>query len=69
MNEHMDEFVHLFPVPPDYIDTFERVTAVEKREVLKTSFDQDVGHPSCLCAYQKHLLCIPGCMTRGSLVR
>jgi hypothetical protein len=32
----MDEFVRLFPVHPDYIDTFERVTAVEKREVLKT---------------------------------
>lgn len=36
MNERMDEFVRLFPVHPDYIDTFERVTLVEKREVLKT---------------------------------
>jgi hypothetical protein len=27
MNERMDEFVRLFPVHPDYIDTFERVTA------------------------------------------
>jgi len=36
MNESIDEFVRLFPVHPDYIDTFERVTAVEKREVLKT---------------------------------
>jgi len=36
MNERMDEFVSLFPIHPDYIDTFERVTAVEKREVLKT---------------------------------
>jgi len=36
MNERLDEFVRLFPVHPDYIDTFERVTAVEKREVLKT---------------------------------
>ena len=36
MNERVDEFVRLFPVHPDYIDTFERVTAVEKREVLKT---------------------------------
>ena len=35
MNERMDEFVRLFPVHPDYIETFERVTAVEKREVLK----------------------------------
>jgi len=36
MSERMDEFVHLFPVHPDYIDSFERVTVVEKREVLKT---------------------------------
>ena len=36
MNERMDEFVRLFPVHPDYIDTFERVTVVEKREVLKS---------------------------------
>ena len=36
MNERMDEFVHLFPVHPEYIDTFERVTALEKREVLRT---------------------------------
>lgn len=36
LNERMDEFVHLFPVHPDYIDTFERVTVVEKREVLRT---------------------------------
>ncbi len=36
MNESMDDYVRLFPVHPDYIDTFERVTAVEKREVLKT---------------------------------
>jgi hypothetical protein len=36
MNERMDDFVRLFPVHPDYIDTFERATAVEKREVLKT---------------------------------
>ncbi|MBN2056796.1 ATP-binding protein [bacterium] len=36
LNERMDEFVRLFPVHPDYIDTFERVSVVEKREVLKT---------------------------------
>src|SRR6266700_251333 len=36
MNENIEEFVRLFPVHPDYIDTFERVTAVEKREVLKS---------------------------------
>ena len=36
MNERLEEFVDLFPVHPDYVDTFERVTAAEKREVLKT---------------------------------
>jgi hypothetical protein len=36
MNERLDEFVRLFPVHPDYIDIFERITAIEKREVLKT---------------------------------
>jgi hypothetical protein len=36
LNEQMDEFVRLFPVHPNYIDTFERVTVVEKREVLRT---------------------------------
>ncbi len=35
-NERMDEFTQLFPVHPDYIDTFERVAMVEKREVLRT---------------------------------
>ncbi len=36
MNERLDEFVRLFPVHPDFIDTFERIAVVEKREVLKT---------------------------------
>ncbi len=36
LNERMDEFVRLFPVHPDYIDTFEKISIVEKREVLKT---------------------------------
>jgi hypothetical protein len=36
MSQRIDEFVSLFPVHPDYIDTFERVTVVEKREILKT---------------------------------
>jgi len=36
LNEQMDEFVRLFPVHPDYIATFERITVAEKREVLKT---------------------------------
>lgn len=36
MNERMDEFVGLFPVHPAYLDTFERISVAEKREVLKT---------------------------------
>jgi hypothetical protein len=32
----MPEFISLFPVHPDYIDTFERLTLIEKREILKT---------------------------------
>jgi hypothetical protein len=36
MNERLDDFVRLFPVHPDFIDTFERITVIEKREVLKT---------------------------------
>lgn len=36
MNERLDEYVRLFPVHPDYIDTFERVTVAEKREILRT---------------------------------
>ncbi len=36
LNERMEEFVRLFPVHPDYVDTFEQVTVIEKREVLKT---------------------------------
>ncbi len=36
MNEQMDEFVDLFPVHPEYINVFNRITFVEKREVLRT---------------------------------
>ncbi len=36
MNERIEEFVRLFPVHPDYIDIFEQIKVVEKREVLKT---------------------------------
>ena len=31
MNERMDEFVRLFPVHPDYIDTFEREMCIRDR--------------------------------------
>jgi predicted ATPase len=62
MNERMEEFVRLFPIHPDYIDTFDRVTAVEKREVLKTlslamkrRLDQDVpANEPGLIAYDSY---------------
>ncbi len=36
MNENMDEFVRLFPIHPDFFEAFDQITAIEKREVLKT---------------------------------
>ncbi|MDP9350915.1 MAG: DUF6079 family protein, partial [Chloroflexota bacterium] len=36
MSERLDAFVSLFPVHPAYIRTFQAITAVEKREVLRT---------------------------------
>lgn len=36
LTQQMDEFVNLFPIHPNYIDTFESITLIEKREVLKT---------------------------------
>ncbi|MBI3979259.1 MAG: ATP-binding protein, partial [Chloroflexi bacterium] len=36
MAERLDEFAQLFPIHPAYIETFERVSIAEKREVLKT---------------------------------
>ena len=36
MAERLPEFSRLFPIHPAYIDTFERVTVVEKRQILKT---------------------------------
>ncbi len=41
MNERLDEYVALFPVHPRYLETFERLYMVEKREVLK-SVSRDV---------------------------
>ena len=44
MNERMDDFVNLFPVHPDYIDTFDKlVFRTEKRGALVTLSDQ-IGH-------------------------
>jgi predicted ATPase len=39
MNERMDDFATLFPIHPDYIDTFERIPIVEKRGVLQIISD------------------------------
>jgi len=36
MNERLDEFVELFPIHPDYLEIFERIIAVQQREILKT---------------------------------
>lgn len=36
LTQRMDEFVNLFPIHPNYIDTFESISIIEKREVLKT---------------------------------
>lgn len=35
MNERMDDFVALFPIHPDYVETFERIPIIEKRGVLQ----------------------------------
>lgn len=40
MNERLDEYVRLFPVHPDYLDTFDRLVFAEKRGALETLRDQ-----------------------------
>ncbi len=40
MSERMDDYVQLFPVHPDYIDTFGRLVFTEKRGALVTIRDQ-----------------------------
>lgn len=49
MAEHIDEYVELFPIHPAYLEVFEQVTVVEKRDLLKALskqmenlLDQDV---------------------------
>jgi hypothetical protein len=36
MGGRIEEFASLFPIHPDYIDTFDRLTVIEKRNVLNT---------------------------------
>jgi hypothetical protein len=35
MAEHLDDYVDMFPIHPTYIEVFEQVTVVEKRDLLK----------------------------------
>lgn len=47
MNVRMDEFVRLFPAHPDYIDIFERVTAViDCSQVLESRIEQAFTSPA-----------------------
>lgn len=36
MNERLDEYVALYPIHPAYLEIFEKLFVVEKREILKT---------------------------------
>lgn len=36
MADRLEDYVDMFPIHPAYIDTFQRIVTVEKREVLKT---------------------------------
>lgn len=35
MAEHLDEYVEMYPIHPAYLEVFEQVTVVEKRDLLK----------------------------------
>jgi len=39
LNERMDTFTELFPIHPDYVETFQRIPIVEKRGVLQIISD------------------------------
>ena len=36
MNERLEEFVHMFPVHPDYLSVFEQIAGIENRQALKS---------------------------------
>lgn len=74
MAERLDRFVALFPVHPDYLRTFEQITLIEKREVLRTIeremaglADQEVpaDAPGLICAdsYRARLVDDPSART------
>lgn len=61
MAERLEDFVALFPVHPAYLRTFEQITAVEKREVLRTLsqemaavLDHDVPDAPGLVCYDSY---------------
>ena len=61
MAERLDDFVALFPVHPVYLKVFEQITAIEKREVLRTLsremeriLDQDVPNEPGLICYDSY---------------
>jgi hypothetical protein len=43
MAEHIDEYVELFPIHPAYLEMFEQVTVIEKRDLLKALSKQMEG--------------------------
>lgn len=48
MTERMDDYAALFPIHPDYVETFERIPIVEKRGVLQiisSAIKELVGQP------------------------
>jgi Asp-tRNA(Asn)/Glu-tRNA(Gln) amidotransferase C subunit len=48
MTERMDDYASLFPIHPDYVETFERIPIVEKRGVLQIisfAIKELVGQP------------------------
>jgi hypothetical protein len=58
MAERIEDYVRLFPVHPSYLRTFERISVIEKRTVLRTlsreisaRLDQDVpdSEPGLIC--------------------
>ena len=36
LNENLEHFVSMFPIHPDYLETFEKVSINEKRVALQT---------------------------------
>ncbi len=62
MADRLEEYVEMFPIHPAYIDTFQHIVTVEKREVLKTIsetigavFNEEVDPKSpCILSYDTY---------------